>query len=223
VTNRVDRAVSDTHRRDAEAVWDFHQMRHELRPCTAAVALGSYDLGVAEHTATLWHEGMFPVVVFTGANSPVTADRFPRGEAVHYRERALELGVPDEAILVEPNATNTGQNIEFSQQGLHDAGIHVDSLMLVSMRYMERRAYATCAKQWPGIEIVCASASLTYIEYVATIGDEKLVIDELVGDLQRVLEYPKLGFAIEQDVPADVRGAYQRLLRDGFDSRFLIT
>lgn len=29
------------------------------------------------------------------------------------------------------------------------------------------------------------------------------------------------GFAIEQDVPADVRGAYQRLLRDGFDSRFL--
>ena len=41
----------------------------------------------------------------------------------------------------------------------------------------------------------------------------------LVGDLQRVIEYPKLGFAIEQDVPEDVHGAYESLLADGFDSR----
>nr|WP_248628157.1 ElyC/SanA/YdcF family protein [Nonomuraea coxensis] len=32
-------------------------------------------------------------------------------EAVHHREHARSLGVPDEAILVEPAATNTGENL----------------------------------------------------------------------------------------------------------------
>jgi hypothetical protein len=54
---------------------------------------------------------------------------------------------------------------------------------------------------------------------VQSIGDEKLVIDMLVGELQRVIEYPKLGFAIEQAVPVDVVAAYERLLAAGFDSR----
>ncbi|GHF16909.1 hypothetical protein GCM10017776_38290 [Streptomyces griseoluteus] len=38
----------------------------------------------------------------------------PRGEAEHYRERAMELGVPADVILVEPRARNAGENIRFS-------------------------------------------------------------------------------------------------------------
>jgi hypothetical protein len=56
---------------------------------------------------------------------------------------------------------------------------------------------------------------------VQSIGDEKLVIDMLVGDLQRVIEYPKQGFAIEQDVPADVFAAYEHLLARSFDGHLL--
>ena len=57
--------------------------------------------------------------------------------------------------------------------------------------------------------------------YIKSIGNEKVVVDMLVGDLQRVIEYPKLGFAVEQDVPGDVYDAYERLLRGGFDSRLI--
>lgn len=56
-----------------------------------------------------------------------------------------------------------------------------------------------------------------------SIGDEKLVLDMLVGDLQRVIEYPKPGFAIEQEVPEDVHGAYESLIRDGFISRPIVS
>ncbi|MFD2791948.1 hypothetical protein ACFS27_00125 [Promicromonospora vindobonensis] len=55
----------------------------------------------------------------------------------------------------------------------------------------------------------------------ATIGDEKLVVDMLVGDLQRVIEYPKLGFAIEQEIPEDAHAAYGYLARQGFTSRLI--
>src|SRR5437588_8477125 len=132
-------------------------MHHELRTVDMAIGLGSHDLGVATFTAELFHRGLFPKIVFTGANAPTTVARFPRGEAVHYREHAIELGVPDDAILVEPNATNTGENIEFTRALLAERGISVHSVLLVSRPYQQRRAYATCKKLWPDIEIRCAS------------------------------------------------------------------
>jgi uncharacterized SAM-binding protein YcdF (DUF218 family) len=36
------------------------------------------------------------------------------GEAI--REEAIRLGVPSDAILIEPNATNTSQNIEYTRE-----------------------------------------------------------------------------------------------------------
>ncbi len=86
---------------------------------------------------------------------------------------------------------------------------------------MQRRALATCQKVWPEVEVVCASETLTFDDYLPSIGDEKLVTDMLVGDLQRVVEYPKLGFATEQAVPDDVLAAYERLFDAGYTSRLL--
>lgn len=96
-------------------------------------------------------------------------------------------------------------------------------MLLVSKPYMERRCYATARKLWPEVEVVCASEPLGLDDYLKSIGDEKLVVDMLVGDLQRVIEYPGLGFAVEQKVPRDVREAYASLVRDGFTSRLIAT
>jgi uncharacterized SAM-binding protein YcdF (DUF218 family) len=218
----VTESISDAQWRDAESIWDYHQMGHELRPADVAIGLGSHDLGVATFAAELYGAGLFPLLVFSGGNSPTTAARFPRGEAVHYREHAMALGVPDSAVLVEPEAANTGQNVSLSRALLAAHGYEPPrSVLVISKPYMERRAYATCRKVWPEVEVVCASEPLKFDDYVRSIGDEKLVIDMLVGDLQRVVEYPKQGFAVEQDVPAEVLAAYDRLIDAGFDSRLL--
>ncbi|HVK20069.1 MAG TPA: YdcF family protein [Actinokineospora sp.] len=190
-------------------------MGHEPRPCDVAIGLGSHDLGVASYAAELYRAGMFPLVVFSGGNSPTTAERFPRGEAVHYREHAIAHGVPDSAILVEPNAANTGQNFSLSRAVLTDHGITPRTALVISKPYMERRAFATCQLVWPDIEVLCTSEPLKFADYVQSIGNEGLVIDMLVGDLQRVIE------AAPQDVPADVIAAYNRLLEAGFDSRLI--
>jgi uncharacterized SAM-binding protein YcdF (DUF218 family) len=221
VPENQQRQITDDQFHDATLIWNYHQMEHQPRPCSAAIGLGSHDLGVATAAADLYRAGLFPVLVFSGGNSPTTRARFPRGEAVHYREHALSLGVPDEAILVEPNAANTGQNITLSRELLAEAGVQVESLLLISKPYMERRSYATCRKLWPEADVVCASEPLELDDYIKSIGDEKLVVNMLVGDLQRVIEYPKLGFAVEQEVPRDVHDAYERLLRAGFDSRLI--
>ncbi|MEU5193016.1 YdcF family protein [Streptomyces scabiei] len=206
---------------DARRLWDYHQMGHAPQPCSVAIGLGSHDLGVADTAVDLYKRGMAPLLVFTGATSPTTRERMPRGEAVHYRERALELGVPGSAVLVEPQARNTGENIRFSKALLEDAGVAVSSVLLISKPYEERRSYATAHKLWPDVEIVSASTPMTFNDYVDSIQDARLVIDMLVGALQRLLIYPEHGFMISQPVPDDVVEAYERLCREGFTSRIV--
>lgn len=209
--------------RQAELIWDFHRMHHPLRPCDAAIALGCDDIGVAVHAAELYLAGLFPVLVFTGGNSPSTAEVFPRGEAVHFRERALELGVPDSAVLLEPEASNTGENISLARGVLSAAGLTPTTVLLVSMPSMERRAFATTRRLWPEVEAVCASRPSELGDYVEAIGDARRVIDTMVGDLQRVMEYPRLGFAVAQEVPPRVRDAYDSLVAAGFDRGLIRT
>jgi uncharacterized SAM-binding protein YcdF (DUF218 family) len=196
-------------------------MGHQLQPVDVGVGLGSHDLGVATCAAELFKQGLFPRLVFTGANSRTTVARFPRGEAIHYREHAISLGVPDSVVLVEPRATHTGQNIAFTRELLADAEVSVESVLLISKPYMERRAFATCRQLWPEIEVICASEPIAFADYIDSIGDVRLVLDMLVGDLQRVIEYPALGFAVEQEVPDDVRTAYGRMIEAGYISRLL--
>ncbi|MBT0773585.1 YdcF family protein [Kineosporia sp. J2-2] len=203
-------------------LWDYHDLHHVLKPSDVGIGLGSHDLGVSTCTAQLYLAGTIPLIVFTGANAPTTLERFPRGEAVHYREHALSLGVPDEVILVEPEARNTGDNITLTRELLRSHGTEPKSLTLVSRPYQQRRAYATCRKLWPEVETVqCASLPLALDDYVAGIGDADRVVNMLVGDTQRIEVYAEKGFAIEQPMPDEVRDAFRQLVEAGYTSRLI--
>ncbi|MEU6931165.1 YdcF family protein [Streptomyces sp. NPDC046374] len=206
---------------DARLLWDFQQMGHTPRPCSVAIGLGSHDLGVADVTVSLYRRGMVPLIVFTGDTSRTTRDRMPRGEAEHYRERAVELGVPEAVVLVEPLARDTGENIRFSRELLAERGVAVSSVLLVSKPYEERRAYATARKLWPEVEVVSASSPMALVAYVDAVGDARLVLDMLVGAVQRLIVYPARGFMIDQQIPDDVVAAYERLRAQGFTSRIV--
>ncbi|MFI7527586.1 YdcF family protein [Nocardia salmonicida] len=212
-------------RPDVETLWQYNRLDHDIRPTDVGIGLGSHDLGVATQTAQLYRAGMFPLIVFTGANAPTTVERFPRGEAVHYREHAIERGVPAEAILLEPKAENTSENIDFTRAVLADHGLadSIRSATLISRPYQQRRSYAIFRKQWPEVDVICSSLPLELDDYIAAIGNADRVIDMLVGDTQRIWLYPERGWAIAQDVPTAVKDAYDRLVNAGYTSRLLPT
>lgn len=206
---------------DAQILWDYHQLHHEPRNTDIGVGLGSHDIGVAEHAAELWHEGRFPLIVFTGANAPTTVDLFPRGEAVHYAERAHELGVPADAILTETRATNTGENFTFTHELLDGLGIHPASAMIISRPYRQCRAYATVRKLWPGLDAFCSSRRQSLEDYIESIGDRERVLNMLAGDTQRIWLYANSGFAETQQLSAEVVAAYRSLVDEGHVDRLV--
>ncbi|WP_277210967.1 YdcF family protein [Isoptericola croceus] len=206
---------------DAQILWDYHQLHHEPRNTDIAIGLGSHDIGVAEHAAALWHEGRFPLIVFTGANAPTTVDVFPRGEAVHYAERAQELGVPADAIMTETRASNTGENFAFTHELLDGLGLHPSSATIISRPYQQRRAYATVRKLWPELDAISSSREQSLEGYIATIGDRRRVIEMLVGDTQRIWIYANSGYAQPQAVDGETTEAYTRLVDMGYTGRLV--
>ncbi|GED09494.1 YdcF family protein [Cellulosimicrobium cellulans] len=206
---------------DAQILWDYHQLHHEPRNTDIAIGLGSHDIGVAEHAAELWHEGRFPLIVFTGANAPTTIDVFPRGEAVHYAQRAQDLGVPADAVLTETRATNTGENFVLTRELLDRLGIRPASATVFTRPYQQRRAIATARKVWPEIDVVGAARAQSLEGYISDLNDAERVLNMLVGDTQRIWLYAEKGFAVPQPMPEVVREAYGRLVEAGYTSRLI--
>lgn len=206
---------------DAQILWDYHQMHHEPRNTDIAIGLGSHDIGVAEHTADLYRQSRFPLIVFTGANAATTVEVFPRGEAVHYAERAEQLGVPDTAIVLEEHARNTGENFTLTRALLNREGIHPKSATVISRPYQQRRAYATCQKIWPELDVTCSSRPQSLTDYIDSIGDKDRVLNMLVGDTQRIWVYADQGFAAPQPVPADVMASFEHLVATGYTQRLI--
>lgn len=202
-------------------IWDYHLLGHDLVCADIIWALGSHDLRVAERAAELWHDGLAPWVVMSGGLGNFTEGVFHEAEADLFAKRAVELGVPSESILIENKSTNTGENVSFTRDLLGSKYIEVTSAIAVQKPYMERRTFATVLAQWPGLDVQVTSPQLKLDAYCTTDIPRDHVISIMVGDLQRIMEYPKQGFMIEQDLPPIVTDAMHILIEAGYDTHLL--
>ena len=141
-------------------------------------------------------------------------------EAIVFSERARQLGVPDEKIILETKSTNSGENVRFTYQILSEKGICPQSVILVQKPYMERRAYATFMKQWPDEllpeAVVVTSPDINLLDYPSeTTGTLSDVITVLVGDFARIKLYEDKGYQIPQEIPDVVQKTYNDLVKSG--------
>lgn len=202
-------------------LWDFHHVGHVPAPADLIFVLGSNDSRVAEYAAELYHRGMAPCIVFSGG-----VGRFTQGwqlsEAEIFARAAHRKGVPDSAILLESQATNTGENILFSREVIRHAGLPEPSLILALQKpYMERRTLATLEAQWSGPSFLISSPALTFEEYLTETLTRDFVINAMIGDFQRIIEYPKQGFSSSQEISEETMEAFRTLVRAGYSKQLL--
>jgi uncharacterized SAM-binding protein YcdF (DUF218 family) len=173
----------------------------------------------------LFFEGFAPLLIFSGGRGAITSRLWDEPEAERFARIAISLGVPADRIVIEPNSTNTGENVRFTRQLLAEKGIDPQSFIVVQKPYMERRSYATFRQYWPEKQVVVTSPQATFDDYIAQYTHSSLTADDVVaimlGDLQRIRFYPELGYQIAQEIPEDVWDAYEELVKAGYDG-FLI-
>ena len=200
----------------AGILWDYMLLRQEVSPADVILVLGSNDVRVGEHGARLFLRGLAPWMVCSGNVGRLTAGRFEKSEAETFADAAVRLGVPRSAILIEDASTNTGENIDRSRALLASRGIHPSRLILVQKPYMERRAWATFKRRWSEPDLMVTSPPIPYDEYPTPGIPRDLVINILVGDVQRMRVYAERGFQVPQPVPDEVWAAWEELVARGY-------
>jgi uncharacterized SAM-binding protein YcdF (DUF218 family) len=205
----------------ARRIWDYHLLHHDLEESDAIIALGSHDLRVAERAAELYLAGWAPLLVCSGNLGALTLGVWERPEAGLFADVAIDRGVPRDRVLIENRAANTGENVTFSRALLAEHGVHPARVIAVQKPYMERRTWATFRKIWPEVDVRVTSPQLDFGDYPNETIPREQVVHILVGDLQRVMLYGDRGYQVPQDVPADVRDAYRRLVDLGYTERLV--
>lgn len=203
----------------AGKIWEYMSLKHPLEKADIIIGLGSFYKQTADWCAKLWQDGLAPKIIFCG-NTGTFSDSSDIPEAKRYSLRAQELGVDPEAIIVEPDSTNTGENIIFAHRKLQSIGIEPTRVILVTLPGLLRRGYATAMKQWPTEkkpEFLCSGEPMTFNQYVNLPDSELDIIDILVGNLGRMRTFAEAGYQIEQDIPEDLWDAYNELIERGYD------
>jgi uncharacterized SAM-binding protein YcdF (DUF218 family) len=217
--------MDDRVRALARKIWDYHRLDHQLAHADAILVLCSYDISVAVRGAELFLQEWAPLLIFSGGLGTITRRLWNEPEADQFARVATRMGVPNDRILVENRSTNTGENVRFTKLLLAGKRLDPHSFIVVQKPYMERRSYATFRKVWPEKDLRVTSPQISMDEYLSKYSNDALSPDEvvaiMVGDLQRIRDYPAKGFQIEQDIPVDVWQAYQELVRAGYDQHLV--
>jgi uncharacterized SAM-binding protein YcdF (DUF218 family) len=147
---------------DLRQISDFIFMPDDLFSADFAIVFGmSAWRSPLQRSVELYRAGLAGKLLFTGGFNP----RIGCPEAIAMAEAAAALGVPSADILVEPDATNTTENVTNSYNCVASAiGIeNVGSILLVAIHFHMRRAKMTAARTFPKrIRIGCASYPSAY-------------------------------------------------------------
>jgi uncharacterized SAM-binding protein YcdF (DUF218 family) len=199
----------------ARILWDWQAAEDGPAVADAALGLGSYDVRVADRCVELFNAGAVRLVCFTGGSGNFTRGRFPRGEAHAFAERALALGLPESSLVVEPTATNTAENITRSRPLLEPLG--VGSLILVAKPNMLLRGQVTATANWPEVTTRRCGARVPFATDLAPGRSVSDLINELVGDAERLRLYPARGWHAPIMIPSEVAAAVRALIARGYD------
>ena len=175
-----------------QVIWDYLGMHQTPTKADCIVGFGNFNTNIARRAAELYHQGYAPRILFTGGLGRNTTHLFTEPEAVRFAKVAMECGVPEADIILEDKSTNTKENIDFMREIFEKQGIPHDHVLGVHQPFME-------AKEQGMTENPSGSV--------------------LVGDLQRIALYAKLGQQTPQVIPEECWEAYHKLVAMGFDKQ----
>lgn len=188
-----------------DPVWRFLAHRHPPAPSDVIFVFGSLDLAVPGHAAQLYRQGLAARVLVTGRLGPRSAPVFDRPEALVFREVLLGGGVPDAAIEVETEASNTLENVRFGMNVLRQTGAEPRSALLVAKPFVMRRCAATFAQQRPDVRTRCCPPDGPIGRFLDRSRAE--FARRLLTELDRLDRYAATGDIAPQPISEAVRAA----------------
>ncbi|WP_248730749.1 YdcF family protein [Pseudomonas sp. MWU13-2517] len=201
----------------AAILWEFLSEGRQHKKCDLLVVCGSYDLRVCDYACELLRKGVAEHLLFTGNTGNWTRHLWDKTEAEIFAQRALDLGVLHEQFSLEKRATNFAENIAFAKEMFPQ----IKSATFLTKPNSIRRVKLTLPIQWAGLDAWVDAPRYCFPEQTSNQVGVLGLIDEMVGDIQRIMVYPKQGFQIEEELPKKVQVAWKYLIEQGFKNHLI--
>ncbi|MEI7742012.1 MAG: YdcF family protein [bacterium] len=182
----------------------------ELPKADAIFVFGNHRPFPAEQAARLYKLGAAPKIVISG-NRPLNPNplfTIPKEfscEADYYASIIENAGVPRSALILERQATNTLENIQFGMRECRRLGFEPRKLILIAIPQLLRRSIATFKRQFPEVECVGNRFELPTSAFT------EATVKRMLGEFERYIEYAAKGDMMPVVVPSDVAAAVSRV------------
>lgn len=207
----------------AKIIWDYHHLNQKLKKADCLLVMCSHDARVAPRAVELFQKGYASYMVIAGGlahQTDLLNTGWDKPEAEVFADIMIKSGISKDKIFIETESHNCGENIEFSRVLLVKKHLHPKSFIVVTKPYMERRALATFKKVWPGKTVMVTSPQISFKDYPNKKLPKDLIINIMVGDLQRIKLYGGK-FQIPQKIPPQVWQAYEKLVQLGYNKHLI--
>ncbi len=214
--------INDQDWQALQVVWDYLLVESDLPNQADAIVVGGSGnmVDAAQRAATLVKQGVSGKVIVSGFANPYVEATLPEADLLV--DELLRCGVSEGFIVKDDQARNTGENIFNAAKILSDK--RLEKVILVHKPYMTRRFLATAEAQWPSPqpELFVTSQPTTLREYYllnCRVASGRQMIEMMLGDYQRIKEYPAKGFSTEQPFSEAAEKAFQSLVKRGFSGK----
>ena len=209
-------------------LWDYLQLHTEFPDeVDVIIVIGSRDDRVAVFAADMSHRAYSKLIVLTGG--PIhkrdwlpTPEWNEATEAEHFAT-VMERERFSGTLALETKSKNIGEKIIFAEKLLREEGLEPKSVLIISALYMERRVLKTFKKYWKfgQPKVYITSTRETFDEYVDSWQTADIVSNVMVGEMDRILKYPRHGYMEESAAPDVVIEAFE-LLKDAGYTKLLL-
>lgn len=211
----VARSISSAARHAWSVIISYLAMRDSraLEPGPKAlVVFGSDLLKVAESAADFYQEHHPEFVLVSGGTGGRTGASGGQSEAERFADVLYARGVPFEKVLLEKEASNSGENARYSVQLLQQRGFS-GKIVLMQKPTDQRRAGLTLRHEldkanMENVQVFDWAPFIPSLEdplegYSADEWSHRLFFDA-IGEIFRLIDYPEKGFFAAEPVAAEV-------------------
>ena len=211
--------------KDLQILWDYLCLNTKPRKSECIIGLGSILTLIPKKCAELYKEELGDYIIFSGNCGKGTEGVISVTEAERFKNIAMEEGIPEKRIFVEPNATTTYENYKFIKNVLASNNLNPDSFLIVGKPYQERRALLIANVELVGKKYDVASFNLSLDDYLDFVEKDEFmnvedVINEMVGEITLIIKTPKYGLQSEDQIPAEVMNSYNNIVASGYKKYF---